>query len=1180
MNRLLLSFAICLAACDAPTSPNRATAQPQVPVAEVQAHEKVGKSTGIEVLGPHGLEWKDGDAIGAGTTVRTDHGTRAQLKFGPHVVSIAHGTEVTFDSKTSLTLKQGRIIVESGDQALTVSTPSGPLVFHAAKASVRIRPQGVQMTVSKGSVEAQGASNVLAYPGTELSWELGGAPVTRWSNALGSELAWSAELVENSTTTDKIAAGLGKLVGKQPNGERERPLDLAFHRVNVDVKGNVAVTEIHEGFRNATGETLEGLYRFPMPSDAQISGMSLKVGDRWMDGEFLETARAERIFRDVIDRWMDPALLKWKQGNQFELRIFPITPGQIREVKISYVQTLPRAGSEYRYTYPMPVDVRGQIPAKEFSFEARLFGVDTTAPVNVDGYDAKIERGATQSDVPFAKVRYKEGDFWAAGNLAIRFSRPNDHGVNVYTFDERIRTGEPSYALVTAVLDLADAPSAATRDYVIVADTSYSRRGLVAKKQTELIGRMILEMDPSDRVAVMACSTTCRPVMSGRLEGTNADLATGVMQDLLSVQPAGTFDPVEAARVAERIFNARSSEDQAREQHLIMATDGAVSAGAANPDTLRKAFNELLGPRHIRTSLIDLGGDRDEANLSAIATAIGASVVALDPGQTMAQSALDVLRRHYGTPVTDVVVEWPSGVTESTLPSATTLNPGDELMVAARFYERIDGDLVIHGVRLDKPFTQRIPISLVKSTSSANSFVPRKWASLTMSALDMQGETARPELIRMSIRYGVLSRYTALLALEDRQMMSDYGVRETAREELVASSDEDSSDGKAPTDAPESRADVLGGAARKTSARHQDEPSGAGAPLSDSFGEVEGLGRAEKKDARRRSRPVRAKGRVRPVSKSSKSGDEIVLLDDFAGIQGAGGWARQPRHRAVPTLWVSDARPPSSAERRLLDRRSQAWRAEPDNRTKRMAFIRALIANGRIAQAHEETTRWLDLNPMDAEAVVQMAQVVQFDMSADPLTWLESGADAQPRGKWVHERLAWAYEASGYDALACAQRVLLADLEGKSSVDILSCPIATNLEQFGLAKDRLTPEVRTRQAVPRGQIVVKWSGDPDVDVLLVEPDGRVLSWLSQRRHVKVSGRRTSEFAMSLPTARNSGSYSVVVVAPRRAHGTLTVEGLRSRKTFEVTANSSPQEIAELSFQTPPLSDVTKTGRTR
>lgn len=92
---------------------------------------------------------------------------------------------------------------------------------------------------------------------------------------------------------------------------------------------------------------LEGRYVFPLPADATISGLTLFVGDKPVEGELVERKRAAAIFKGIVEdtvRPRDPALLEWVQGSQFSLKVFPIPAKGSRKVVLRYQQVLTSDG--------------------------------------------------------------------------------------------------------------------------------------------------------------------------------------------------------------------------------------------------------------------------------------------------------------------------------------------------------------------------------------------------------------------------------------------------------------------------------------------------------------------------------------------------------------------------------------------------------------------------------------------------------------------------------------------------------------------------------------------------------------------------------------------------------------------------------------------------------------------
>src|SRR5262249_28523942 len=153
-----------------------------------------------------------------------------------------------------------------------------------------------------------------------------------------------------------------------------------------------------------------GIYRLPLPADAQIDRLALEGDGKLQEGAFVARDRAKGIWSGVIQHatrslvppsdivwvpgpWKDPALLEWQRGGRFGLRIFPIPAHGTRRVVLAYTQALPLHGPMRRYTYPLGHDPRGAA-VEDFELDLQLMGHDPRLGVRARGYT--LERGHTE----------------------------------------------------------------------------------------------------------------------------------------------------------------------------------------------------------------------------------------------------------------------------------------------------------------------------------------------------------------------------------------------------------------------------------------------------------------------------------------------------------------------------------------------------------------------------------------------------------------------------------------------------------------------------------------------------------------------------------------------------------------------------------------------------------------
>jgi len=134
---------------------------------------------------------------------------------------------------------------------------------------------------------------------------------------------------------------------------RSVPLGLARLRTDVRIFGSVAQTTTTMTFTNPMPRVMEGDLYFPLPEGATISGYALDIGGAMVDGVAVEKHEARRVFEAVVRQGIDPGLVQWTAGNNFQTRIFPIPAHGSRTVRVEYVTELIGGSQEPAYHLPL-----------------------------------------------------------------------------------------------------------------------------------------------------------------------------------------------------------------------------------------------------------------------------------------------------------------------------------------------------------------------------------------------------------------------------------------------------------------------------------------------------------------------------------------------------------------------------------------------------------------------------------------------------------------------------------------------------------------------------------------------------------------------------------------------------------------------------------------------------------
>jgi hypothetical protein len=177
---------------------------------------------------------------------------------------------------------------------------------------------------------------------------------------------------------------------------------------------------------------------------------------------------------------------------------------------------------------------------------------------------------------------------------------------------------------------------------------------------------------------------------------------------------------------------------------------------------------------------VPIGADADVTMLQEVAGGGGGVLVPYQPGERLETAALDVLNATYGTTLRDVTLDLPDGLHDAAPTVLAPIRAGEERIVLARVRQggdRVQGDAVLKGKVGGDPFEAKYPLDIRVVGDPGNAFVPRLYAAARIADKERDGgEASRAELVTLSRRHAVPSRFTSLLVLESEAMFQAFGI--------------------------------------------------------------------------------------------------------------------------------------------------------------------------------------------------------------------------------------------------------------------------------------------------------------------------------------------------------------------------------------------------------------------
>src|SRR5215203_6299518 len=151
---------------------------------------------------------------------------------------------------------------------------------------------------------------------------------------------------------DAVGAG-GKVLGACP---------LKNTSVRAEISGFLSRVRVVQEFENNFAEKIEAVYVFPLPNNAAVDDMTMRIGERTIRGQIKRREEAREIYEAAKSNGQVASLLDQERTNIFTQSVANILPGEKVIIEISYVETLKYEDGSYEFVFPMTVGPR-YIPA-------------------------------------------------------------------------------------------------------------------------------------------------------------------------------------------------------------------------------------------------------------------------------------------------------------------------------------------------------------------------------------------------------------------------------------------------------------------------------------------------------------------------------------------------------------------------------------------------------------------------------------------------------------------------------------------------------------------------------------------------------------------------------------------------------------------------------------------------
>lgn len=548
-------------------------------------------------------------------------------------------------------------------------------------------------------------------------------------------------------------------------------------RVRFDVTGVIARTVVTQRFRNPMDVWVEGVYVFPLPEGSAVDHLTMRTGDRVIEGQIREKEQARREFNAAAAVGKRASLVEQQRPNLFTTRVANLGPNEELEVEIEYQDTLELEQGVVRLRFPLAITPRyapmlggpNAVGAQPPFLEPGEKTSPVTIALNLDaGFDVASLSSPThainveQSSPRRFAAHLRESEVPTDRDLIIEWRALP--GVAPQSSVSREAGPDGLYTLVSLFppTGAADHTARLKRDVTFVIDTSGSMEGVSMAQAKKALALAIERLHTGDRFNVIQFNSYTSRLFETTVPVTEASrvAALGYAQGLRATGGTEMLSAIEAALTVP----ASSVDTGGAVRQVIFLTDGAVS----NEDELFGAIRARLG----RSRLFTVGiGSAPNTHFMSKAAAFGRGTFTYISDVSEVEAKMTELFAKVESPaLSDIEVSFEgvaAGGVEMWPARIPDLYLGEPLMVTARFAEAPTA-IHLRGRRGGEPFEITAPFEAATEGKGIGVlWARRKIQALLDGAIEGQNpESVREGVIALGLAHHLVTPHTSLVAVD------------------------------------------------------------------------------------------------------------------------------------------------------------------------------------------------------------------------------------------------------------------------------------------------------------------------------------------------------------------------------------------------------------------------------
>ena len=557
--------------------------------------------------------------------------------------------------------------------------------------------------------------------------------------------------------------------------------------VDMKISGLVARVAVKQQFRNTSQDWVEGVYVFPLPDRAAVDRMRLHIGERVIEGEIQEKEHARKTYEQARKAGRKTSLVEQQRANLFTTSVANVAPGELVVIEIEYLENIRFDEGRFSIRFPMTLTPRylsgqalpdktgsGWSPDTDDVPDASL--ITPPQVTGSRGHQVSL-RADVNAGMPLEIIasRYhpvsvsEENDRYTvtlSGGTV-----PLDHDFELVwrpvtsatpramAFTETV-DGKPYYLLMVLPPDQKlVAPAAMPRETIFIVDTSGSMHGVSIAQAKSAMQLALSGLKPNDLFNVIEFNSVTNTLFPQSVPASVS--AIGVAADFVQQLQANGGTEMRPALL--RALGSKPTESHLRQ--IVFITDGSVGY----EDELFSMIEERLGNARLFT--VGIGSAPNSWFMRKAAEAGRGSYTYISALHEVREKMERLFRKLEHPQVTNIEVQWPSGVIADRLPSRIPdLYLGEPVSVRVMTSGNLrPGDTVrISGNSIGGAWSTHLPLH----SAAVSEGIAALWARARIGELmdaerrHADADEIRSAIVETALTHHLVSKFTSLVAVD------------------------------------------------------------------------------------------------------------------------------------------------------------------------------------------------------------------------------------------------------------------------------------------------------------------------------------------------------------------------------------------------------------------------------